>query len=1501
MRKLVEAPQVEQHEEELQTSWSRLLKLTDEELLDEEYPLSASSNAVSADVTTVSPNVPRSMTHKGDPQVVTDRSLNALLREGFPPIGAGPSTSRPTVGMQPSPLSQNQAEAAPGLPIPPTLPAPPESANLATNPRQRCAMVAYQHDSFMAHVVLPNVTGERKRKFEAEQEEQVKQNFQDAEVKYYAQGGNVFSIHIHKTYDGKRAKTDALFAQNILRFELGGPAVSLGPIPVCEEAGCLVVKFWSSEAVFLAVKARFDSGPLALPLPGGLFPVVRCELEHACATFIELEMTASSWENIRTLEGQYGDLIGALSGPGRLGISDTVTSLMTISPDLDDGWLCVSAPPQVADEATREGIPQDPKPPTPLPEKGEEISPGLQARTDSLLHDLLHAKGRDEAFEYDVVVVTPASARDTAQRLAGYLNTRTHLVTSPLSGPPASSKSTPAEEVAHVVLNARRGVVVVLTKGSMTDAGCILGMLSADEAAQNVLLLHMVAEVPFPGYDEQPKSSVGRLSQAFDSKAVVYLQQYEESCFARVAAQLKGLPPRPSPEGAEARKQAAEQAARQCSHLPGPSQSGNTEDPQSPSADGTPLHLRRRGKMFRLFLSHRQLSGRYAVHRTHEALRAEYRCFLDVEAGGLKLHNLVQLVKCSHTLVVYLSDGYFDSQYCVLELAVAAAHELDLVLVRDYRSCVAPPELGDDSRFAVTLRKAYESHGGDRQGVFRGLELSELQALVAQKLAGLWPRSIVYHPELFADYLKSLRRRLGPSDHALEVLSRLKDSVKLETSTGDPLVGSDLIERSLGAKHGIVALDDVSCVTTQPPITDGASLFRLCRELWHLGTLNLSGSKLQDAGTTALGAALADLLSLRQLDLAGNSIQASGARAIAAAVAVHPALRQLVMRSNPIGPEGLEALSGALGSSPQGPKPSHVRGAPALQLLDLGYTKAVTFTHERTAELAWERKPGSGREQGVAVLALAEALSRDPPLQSLLLDGNQLMVRSVPEQLGLLDGVEALGRALGFNSTLTHVSLRDNVIKTRGAEALAAGLALNRSVRSLDVRENFMHGRGAPALAATAVSHPALLSFSGIPLDKLRANAAQCLDLGGMKVGTPGFLALSRVLPDCRSLTTLVLDDTWEADRRGSREMQSARKQVMQALGGALKETSTLTALSLRGNALNPECAAMLAAGLAASRALTSLDLSDNALGEAASEDDTRSFRMQHPDLSVYPGRDVPFCASGGKADHGDSSGDDTPPLLEFAEAVATNGTLRTVDLLGNQIKERGIELLLGAVRRTALLPSVCGIPPEATEADLSRRELTPYDAMLLAAELELRGEVSMRELATRAMAHTETTGASTAVSEGGAPWTLTALNLAHNRIFLTGEEHDPRVASRLADILAQEMDGGALTSLNLWGNHMSCADAEALVGAVRQRRLRMKLCGDLLDAVDVDLHQKQRTVAKVILVANDLALEPVVQSLDLSAEMQGFHTTSSERNEDIVALAGALVFNHRLTTLDLS
>eukprot|EP00959_Pyramimonas_sp_CCMP1952_P257134 5372701-Pyramimonas_sp.AAC.1 len=53
-----------------------------------------------------------------------------------------------------------------------------------------------------------------------------------------------------------------------------------------------------------------------------------------------------------------------------------------------------------------------------------------------------------------------------------------------------------------------------------------------------------------------------------------------------------------------------------------------------------PPHLRELGKAFRLFLSHRQLSGRYAVHRTHEALRDTFSIFLDVETGDLELHDL---------------------------------------------------------------------------------------------------------------------------------------------------------------------------------------------------------------------------------------------------------------------------------------------------------------------------------------------------------------------------------------------------------------------------------------------------------------------------------------------------------------------------------------------------------------------------------------------------------------------------------------------------------------------------------------------------------------------------------------------------------------------------------------------------------------------------------------------------------------------------------------------
>ena len=41
------------------------------------------------------------------------------------------------------------------------------------------------------------------------------------------------------------------------------------------------------------------------------------------------------------------------------------------------------------------------------------------------------------------------------------------------------------------------------------------------------------------------------------------------------------------------------------------------------------------------------------------------------DTGDTQMDHLVHFVKSAHTVVVYMSEGYFQSQFCLLELALA--------------------------------------------------------------------------------------------------------------------------------------------------------------------------------------------------------------------------------------------------------------------------------------------------------------------------------------------------------------------------------------------------------------------------------------------------------------------------------------------------------------------------------------------------------------------------------------------------------------------------------------------------------------------------------------------------------------------------------------------------------------------------------------------------------------------------------------------------------------
>ncbi|KAK3255622.1 hypothetical protein CYMTET_35206 [Cymbomonas tetramitiformis] len=142
------------------------------------------------------------------------------------------------------------------------------------------------------------------------------------------------------------------------------------PIPVMHVSGSLVVYFWSSHAVFAAVDSRIKQGALSVNLHGKPYPVGECELVHERATFIEVETTAAGWEEItRRVEGRNGELMDALRTPGAHKISDSATSLLIIPPELDAGWLPVSASP------TTEERKRHPTASTPTQEDGADVSP----------------------------------------------------------------------------------------------------------------------------------------------------------------------------------------------------------------------------------------------------------------------------------------------------------------------------------------------------------------------------------------------------------------------------------------------------------------------------------------------------------------------------------------------------------------------------------------------------------------------------------------------------------------------------------------------------------------------------------------------------------------------------------------------------------------------------------------------------------------------------------------------------------------------------------------------------------------------------------------------------------------------------------------------------------------------------------------------------------------------------------------------------------------------
>jgi hypothetical protein len=138
------------------------------------------------------------------------------------------------------------------------------------------------------------------------------------------------------------------------------------------------------------------------------------------------------------------------------------------------------------------------------------------------------------------------------------------------------------------------------------------------------------------------------------------------------------------------------------------------------------------------------------------------------------------------------------------------------------------------------------------------------------------------------------------------------------------------------------------------------------------------------------------------------------------------------------------------------------------------------------------------------------------------------------------------------------------------------------------------------------------------------------------------------------------------------------------------KETK-LTSLNMGANGIGPMGAKSVAAMVAVTGGLTSIDLSRNQLCGIWTDD------KGHPH-GTYTTEGI------------------TAIITAIADALHVNGSLTVTNLLGNRLDAESAKMLAEVAKQKGI--SLCGIPRDQTIADFSKQNLKPPDAILLASDL---------------------------------------------------------------------------------------------------------------------------------------------------------------------------------------
>ena len=198
-------------------------------------------------------------------------------------------------------------------------------------------------------------------------------------------------------------------------------------------------------------------------------------------------------------------------------------------------------------------------------------------------------------------------------------------------------------------------------------------------------------------------------------------------------------------------------------------------------------------------------------------------------------------------------------------------------------------------------------------------------------------------------------------------------------------------------------------------------------------------------------------------------------------------------------------------------------------------------------------------------------------------------------------GANAVATMVAVTGGLTSINLSGNHLTKYGTDMtgikeLAAALVVNGALTRVDVRSNNIAGDSAEQLSAAILGNLKIEMFNEIPIKEIRANSITELDLQWKGIGVEGVMVLAVLIPVMGGLTSIDLSGNtlcglgWQ-DGKGIYTTEG-----ITAIADALRVNGALTKIDVSWNRFGPEGAKVFADALRVNGGLTALNASHNYL-----------------------------------------------------------------------------------------------------------------------------------------------------------------------------------------------------------------------------------------------------------------------------------------------------------------